>query len=294
MEGVMMRSPNYYATSVRTEKGKIVSELHKIKKRPKWTQFPFFRGVINLFEMMIIGIKSLTWSADQLAEDPSEKLTKTQLFFTLLISISFSLLLFLVLPYVLTVLLGIHEEQRPILFNIVDGIIKIAILIIYLYAISLMSDIKRLFEYHGAEHKAVHCFEANLKLTPKNAQKFSRLHPRCGTSFLFLVMFISIFIFSIIPSLANLLISSFHLLPFMARKSILFFIRLLFVPVVAGVSYEFLRLTAKYEDNAFLKAFAWPGMMLQYITTSEPNLKQLEVAIDSMKKVLKKDKIAFS
>ena len=293
LEGVMMRSSNYYATAVRNEKGKIVAELHPIRKKPKWTQIPFFRGIFNLFEMLIIGIKSLTWSADQLADDPAEKMTSWQLALTLIVSIGFSLLLFLALPYGLTSIFGISEEGQPILFNVIDGIIKILILIGYIAAISLMADIRRLFQYHGAEHKAVHCFENKLALIPKNAQKFSRLHPRCGTSFLFLVMFISVFVFAFIPLIAQAAIPSFEALSFWARKSILFVIRLLLVPLVAGISYEFLRLTARNEKSRMLRIFAWPGLMLQHITTKEPDLKQLEVALCSMKLVLDKDRIEY-
>ncbi|MBS3136718.1 DUF1385 domain-containing protein [Candidatus Woesearchaeota archaeon] len=291
IEGVMMRSPGYYATAVRLENGKIATEMHKIRKKPRWTQVPFLRGIINMFEMLIIGIKSLTWSADQFEEEPGKKLTGMQLFFTIAISLLFSLALFLVLPYFLTWLLGIDEERQTILFNLVDGLIKIAILVLYLLIISSIKDIYRLFEYHGAEHKVVHCYESGKKLNVDNAKRFTRLHPRCGTSFLFIVLFISIFVFAFTPGIMASLLPSFSSYPLLLRKTLLFAARLMLVPVVAGISYELLRLTAFHEKNKLLKAFAWPGLMLQYITTKEPNAKQIEVAIKAMDMVIRKDKL---
>jgi uncharacterized protein YqhQ len=291
IEGVMLRSPNYYATTVRNEKGNLVQQLKKIKKRPSFYKLPFIRGVANLIEMLTIGIKTLTWSANKVSDDKDEKLEDWQLTLTLFISIAFAIGLFVALPYILSLLTGVKEETSPILFNLIDGIIKIAIFLIYLYAISFMKDIRRVFEYHGAEHKTVYCYEENKPLTVKNIKKFSTKHPRCGTSFLFIVLIISIFLFTLIPTTVIALFPSFISLNFILRKVILFLIRLAFIPIVASFSYELLKLTSRFPKNPIVKFISYPGILLQYITTKEPDNKQIEVALKSMQLLIKKEKL---
>ena len=291
LEGVMLRSPKYYATSVRTEKGKIVTQLKKIKKRPKWMKLPFIRGIVNLIDMLIIGIKTLNWSANQISDEPEEKLSQGQIIVTLLIAIGFAILLFMALPYFLSSLTGVIEESSPILFNVIDGIIKVIIFLAYLYIISYMKDIRRVFEYHGAEHKVVYCYENGKKLTLQNIKKYSTKHPRCGTSFLFIVIIISIFVFTLIPPIVIALYPSFITLNFWIRRLILFAIRVPFIFPIASISYELLKLSDKYQTNHIIKAISLPGILLQYITTKEPDNKQIEVAVNSMNLLLKKEKI---
>jgi uncharacterized protein YqhQ len=291
LEGVMLRSPNHYATAVRNEKGKIVTQIKKLKKRPKWFKWPFIRGVANLIDMLIIGIKTLTWSANQISDEEDEKLSDMQLFLTLAVSFAFAILIFVALPYFLSVITGVKEESSPILFNLIDGVIKIVIFLAYLYGISLMKDIRRVFEYHGAEHKTVYCYEDGKKLTVKNVKKYSTRHPRCGTSFLFIVLLISMFVFALIPSFVLSVFPLFGNLSFIFRKIILFSLRIVFIPLIASISYELLKLSAKFSENAIVKLISLPGMLLQYITTKEPDNKQIEVAIKSMEIVLKKEKI---
>ncbi len=293
IEGVMMRSKNYYAIACRNEKGKIVSKTEKIKKRSKFLQSPFIRGVVNLGDMLVLGVKALIWSANQQSDEEEEQLNSTEIFWTLLLAFSFSAVFFIALPYFLTNLAGFVEETRPILFNFIDAVIKIAIFIIYLKLISLMKDVKRLFEYHGAEHKVVYCYEAKKKLTVKNAKKYSTKHPRCGTSFIFIVFIFSIMIFSLLPVIVIGLFPNFNDLSFLIRKSVLFPLRILFIPVVAGASYELLKLSAKMKDNLFVKIITFPGIAFQKITTTEPDNKQIEVAIASLKACLKKEKVKF-
>jgi len=288
LEGVMMRSPHYYATSVRKGK-KIVSMMERIKDKPKWTKIPFIRGVVNLIEMLYIGTKSLSWSAQQ-AEDEEESLSDWQIIGTLIVSFALAIVIFVALPYFLSILTGVSEESSPVLFNLTDGAIKIAILLLYLYFIAKMDDIKRVFEYHGAEHKAVFCYEAEKPLTVKNVKKFSRFHPRCGTSFLLMVALISIFFFSFIVPFVNAFFPSVLALPLLPRKTILFLLRIFVLPIVASFSYEFLKLSAKNVDNPVIKAVVQPGLWLQRLTTREPNSGQMEVAITSLQMVLKKDK----
>ena len=289
MEGVMMKSQNYLAIAVRNEKGMIVTKKEKLKKKKKFLQLPFIRGIVNLVETLVIGIKSLVWSANQLSEE-KEEFSKLELIATLAISIGFVILFFVALPYFLTILTGAKEETNPVFFNLIDGIIKIVLFLLYLLLISLMKDIKILFQYHGAEHKAVNCYEAGRELTSKNAKKFSTLHPRCGTSFLMLVLIISILIFSILPVLVINTYPGFLNLGLIMQKSILFPLRLLVIPIIAGLAYEALKLSARFDKNILIKIIIKPGLLLQKITTRKPTDKQLEVALTALKGILKEEK----
>jgi uncharacterized protein YqhQ len=290
MEGVMMRSPKYYGVAVRNEKGKIVVKAEKLDRKHNFFKMPFIRGVVNLIDMLVLGIKTLIWSADQQTDEKEEKLSKTEVFWTLFISLGFALLLFVALPYFLTHLAGFVEETRPILFNFIDGLIKIGLFLAYLFLISLMKDVRTLFEYHGAEHNVVHCYEDGKKLTVENARKYSTKHPRCGTSFIFIVFIFSMLIFSVLPIFVLYLKPDFNDLSFLIRRAILFPLRIAVIPLIAGVSYELLKLSAKFKKNLFVKLITLPGLWLQKITTKKPSKKQLEVAIISLKAVLKKEK----
>ena len=172
------------------------------------------------------------------------------------------------------------------LFNFVDGVIRILIFLIYIAAISFMKDVNVLFQYHGAEHKAIHCYEKGKKLSTANVKKFTTLHPRCGTSFLLIVFVISIFVFSILPSLVIYYYPQFLSLNAWARRSILFPVRILLIPAIAGISYEILKISDKKQENFLFKLVSMPGLWLQKITTKEPNDRQIKVAIYSLKKLL--------
>ncbi|MBD3354381.1 DUF1385 domain-containing protein [Candidatus Woesearchaeota archaeon] len=285
IEGVMMRNKGKVATAVRLPNGKIKIKKDRVRKRHAVWTWPFFRGVINLWDMLFIGTKSLLWSADQQL-DEHEKITKKDIFFTLLLTFSFAVLFFIALPYVLTLFSGVKEEISPVLFNLIDGIIRGVFVLGYIYIISHFKDIKRVFRYHGAEHKTVYCYEAEKKLNVKNVKKFSTKHPRCGTSFIILVLIISIFIFSFLPLLAKLIYQGFLMLGFWKQKLILFPLRILSIPVIAGISYEGLKLSGKYPDNIIVKWIAKPGLLLQKITTKEPDKKMIETAIKALKAVL--------
>ncbi|MBS3098563.1 DUF1385 domain-containing protein [Candidatus Woesearchaeota archaeon] len=284
IEGVMMKNDNNIAIAVRNENGKIVTKKEKLKKR-KFSKTVFVRGIANLVEMLIIGLKALVWSANQM-EKEEERLSKKEIFFTLFFSIAFVVLFFIALPYFLTIIAGIKEEASPILFNLVDGIIKVALFVLYVILISFLKDVRRLFQYHGAEHKVVYCYEASKKLTVENAKKFSTRHPRCGTSFVILVFIVSILIFSILPPVVIWLYPNFTALNFWVQKGILFPLRLLFIIPIASITYELLRLSGKHKDNFMVKIISQPGLLLQGITTKEPNKKQIEVAIKALKDVL--------
>jgi len=285
IEGVMMRSKHNVVTAVRKNK-KIIYKKDKIKKRPKWQKFFFIRGITNLIEMLIIGIKTLNWSASQ-QTDEEEELSNWAITLTMIIAFALAIGLFVLLPYILTYLTGIKETQNPIYFNVIDGLIKIGILLLYMYLISLMKDIRRVFQYHGAEHKAVFCYEANKPLTVENAKKYSTLHPRCGTAFLMIVIFISIFLFSFIPIIVSSIYSNINNIHWLSRRLILFAVRILLLPIVAGFAYETLKFGAKHQDNPIFRSLTLPGLWVQKITTKNPSKKQLEVAIAALKKVLK-------
>ncbi len=271
IEGVMMKDDKAYAIAVRTPKGKIITRKKRylsLCKTNKILALPFIRGIIQLGEMLVIGIKTLTWSADIAEEKKSEKISKKELGITLLIALAFTIGLFVVLPYYATKLV---VTKHGVFFNLIDGIIRVAVFFAYLIIIGLFKDMKRVFQYHGAEHMSVACYEARKPLTPKNCKKYSRLHPRCGTSFLVYVIVISIIAFSLV-------------------KTDLWYvnlgIRILFIPLIIGVSYEFLKLATKFKNNIIFKILILPGLWTQKITTKKPDNKQLEVAIVALKKII--------
>jgi len=273
IEGVMMRSPTYYATAVRTPQGTIVIQKNRyeaLTHRFRFLNVPIIRGAINLVEMMWIGISSLSYSASQAADENADPKPKKTAASNLIIlgSVAFSLAagfgLFFYLPLVLTELTGV---EGSIAFNLVDGVFRLAIFLGYLLAIARWKEMQRIFQYHGAEHKTIYVFENGQDLTVANARPYTTLHPRCGTSFLLVVMLVSILVFS-----------------FLGKPETwgdrLF--RFAMIPVVGGISYEFIRLSAKERFARFLKPAIWPGLTLQKVTTSEPTDDMLEVAIAAL------------
>lgn len=288
IEGIMIRSPKYNVIAVRKGK-KIIIKNEKIKQRKGFCTIPVVRGFYNLIDMLVLGTKSLMWSADQQLEE-DEKINKKEMTLSLVFAFLFGIGLFLLLPYIITNLIGFYEETKPLLFNLVDGLIRIGMFLLYIYAISLMKDVKVLFQYHGAEHKAVHCYEAGKKLDAKNMKKYSTLHPRCGTAFLIIVMVVAILTFSVITPVILMIFPQLVDINTVLRKIILFLIRLSLLPLIAGLSYEFLKLSAKYEKNPIMKIFIAPGLFMQKITTKKPNKNQIEVAIVAVKKILQLEK----
>ena len=267
IEGVMMKSQDKYAVSVRLQNGKIKTKKQRLKKRNKLFKAPFFRGFFVLLDTLILGIKALSWSANQQLEK-KEKITMKEMIFTLVISFLFVILFFIVVPFYLTGLI----VGKGILFNLIDGVLRIGIFLVYISVISLMKDVKLLFKYHGAEHKAVNCYESGKELNVKNCRKFTTINPRCGTSFLVIVLAISILIFSLIIT---------------EHWYIRLGARIVLMPVIAAVSYEVLKLSSKFNKNIVFKILNAPGLWIQKITTKEPTNKQMEVAITSLKAVLK-------
>lgn len=271
IEGVMMKGDNHYAVSV-WKGNKIRSISKKIRKyRFKLLYQPFIRGFFQLVQILIIGINALIWSTNQQSDD-DEEFTYKELFFLLLTSLFFGILFFIVLPLYLTKLFNFSSA---FVFNLVDGLFRVCVFIIYLAIISSMADIKRLFQYHGAEHKAVNCYEAGLKVNVPNCKKFSTAHPRCGTSFILIVLAISIIVFSFITY------DSF-LVKFLGR--------VVLIPIIAGIAYEALKLSARFRKNVFFRMLIAPGLWLQRLTTKEPDEKQLKTAVEALNLVVRLEK----
>ncbi len=278
IEGVMMKGKSRYAVSVRMPDRKIKTKTERIKTltKNKVLGTPVIRGIVTLIEMVVIGMKALTWSADQQLEpEKDEKLSGWSVFFTILLSFLFAFLIFKLIPLGITKLIFLNRENQ-FLFNIVDGLIRVIVFFLYIWTISFFRDIRRIFEYHGAEHKTVHCFEAGKKLTVGNVKGFSTRHPRCGTSFILIVLVVSILVFSLVSVKLPFYLLLLYSIP-------------LILPI-AGISYELLKLSFRFKDKAFFKILIFPGLLFQRITTREPNNRQIEVAIASAKMLLEKER----
>jgi len=289
IEGVMIRGPKYNVVAVRKNK-KIITKKEKIKQRKgKFYKLPVVRGFYNLIDMLVLGTKSLMWSADQQLEK-DEKISKKEMTLSFSFAILFAVGIFIILPYFATNFIGFYEETKPFLFNLIDGIIRIVFFLIYILIISLMKDVKILFQYHGAEHMSIHCFEKGKKLDVNNIKKYSTLHPRCGTAFIMIVMVVAILTFSIITPVILMVFPQLLDMNTFLRRVILFLVRISLLPLIAGISYEFLKFSAKYENNAIMKFLIWPGLLMQKITTKKPNKKQIEVAMEAVKKILQLEK----
>lgn len=287
MEGIMMRGPEKTAIAVRLPDGSIHMKTQPTPKPNKWGKIPLIRGVVNFVSSMVQGTKVLMYSADILeANYPEEyekdkfdvwvenkfgkeKAWKILMILSVVIAIALSVVIFMLLPTVVVGFLSSFTDSI-ILLNLVEGIMRLVIFVAYIALIARMSDIKTVFQYHGAEHKTIHCFENGLELTPENAQQFYTLHPRCGTSFLMFVMVIAVLAHALMgwPDVWLRIIS-----------------RILVLPLIAGLSYELLKWAGR-SDNVIVKILSMPGLYLQKLTTREPDKKQLEVAIAAMKAAL--------
>lgn len=286
IEGVMMKGTQYIATAVRRPTGEIVYRKRKIiEDKFKFFKKPFLRGVLMLIESLAIGTKELTFSANQAGEE-EEELTGFGLGMVLFTSFAIGIAVFFLLPAFIGGLAFKHNDGMA---NVVEGILRLIIFIVYIYAVSFSKDIARVFQYHGAEHKTIYAYENGQELTVENVKKYSTLHPRCGTSFLITVMIISIIIFSVadtqIMKFINVTDNQ------VIRHLLKFVIRIGFLPVIASVAYEFQRYSSRHLDNFLIKWLAAPGLWLQRITTKEPDDEQLEVSIVSLRAALGEENI---
>jgi len=282
IEGVMMRVPGAYATAVRTPDGKIAVERKKfisLVKRKKIFGKIIIRGIVSLFEAMKIGMQTLTFSAEKAYPEENENKNsiwnKILEYISILFALGLAIGLFLVLPLVLTTKI-FAIEKTAWAFNAVAGVFRIIFFLTYLIIISLMKDVKRLFEYHGAEHKTVFAFENGEDMSVESTHQYSTFHPRCGTSFLFITLIFTIIIYAVIDSILIYFLGTLTL----ANRLL---IHLPLIPLVMGIGYEGLRFTSKQVENKWLSWLVKPGLWLQRITTSKPDDKQLECAITALK-----------
>lgn len=294
IEGVMMRAKGMIATAVRRANGTIQVKKQPftsfIEKHPK-LNLPILRGAIGLIEMMYIGISTLNYSAEIAMEDEATKNGETQkekkpqtkfmLGLTLVFSLAVGIGIFFFLP-LFAATQFFNVEQMPLEFNLLAGAIRISILLVYLYGISTMKDVHRLFQYHGAEHKAVFAFENNSPLTVQDAIAYTRFHPRCGTSFVLQVMLLAILFFSVMDTILLYFVNELTLLIRLATH-------IPFIPVLGGIGYEFLKFSAKHNNSAIGKFFVAPGLWLQTITTKEPDEPMMEVSLAALKAALQID-----
>ena len=271
IEGVMMRDANKTATAVRLPNGEIEVETHpvtSIRERYPALNLPLIRGSVIMVESLVIGMRALSFSA-QAAGEEDEHMTKKEIAMTILFALVLASVLFIVIPTGAAHLAAAYTDD-PVVFNLIEGGIRLLVFLLYIWGISFMGGIRRVFQYHGAEHKTIHCYEAGEALTVENVQKFPRLHPRCGTNFLLIVMVVAI-VFHVFFGWPDLW------LRILSRLAVL--------PVVAGVSYEIIRFAGRSE-NRIVRIMITPGLWLQYLTTRPPADEMVEVAIESLKAVL--------
>ena len=271
IEGVMMRDANKTATAVRLPNGEIEVETHpvtSIRERYPVLNLPLIRGSVIMVESLVIGMRALSFSA-QAAGEEDEQMTKKEIAMTILFALVLASVLFIVIPTGAAHLAAAYTDD-PVVFNLIEGGIRLLVFLLYIWGISFMGGIRRVFQYHGAEHKTIHCYEAGEPLTVENVQKFPRLHPRCGTNFLLIVMVVAI-VFHVFFGWPDLW------LRILSRLAVL--------PVVAGVSYEIIRFAGRSE-NRIVRIMITPGLWLQYLTTRPPADEMVEVAIESLKAVL--------
>jgi uncharacterized protein YqhQ len=289
LEGVMMRGVSTWAVAVRKALPEELSEkgvdpevgahgeiavksfpLTSVLKRHRLLRLPIVRGVVALGESLGIGFKALGYSANAQLPDEEEEISGGMWAVTVLVAVALAVGLFFVVPVGLTSLIK-DQLDSSFLFWLVEGVVRTAIFLGYLLLLSRLRDLRRVFEYHGAEHKTISCYEAGLELTPENAQRFSRLHPRCGTSFLLIVMIVAIFVFAPIG---------------LPAWYLLVLTRIVGVPLIAGISFEIIKFAGRNRRRRWVRVVMWPGLQLQKLTTREPELDQLAVAIAAMNAVL--------
>ncbi len=288
IEGVMMRSPHFYTVSVRDQKGNLASKqspFNSVVTRYPLLNVPLIRGVVHLIESMSIGFKALDYS-NVIFLDEGEKEQKEHTPFTRFIlsvlsalyilgTLAFTIFLLKALPLWAAGFVAKHSPfvaEHYLAFNVIDGAVKITLFLSYILAISALKDIRRVFQYHGAEHKSIWTYEKGLPLTVEQARKQTRFHPRCGTSFLVIVILMSVLVYTVVPPVEGFWMMLGQ--------------RVVVIPLIAGISFEFLKFSARFQDHSFMKLLIWPGLLVQRLTTREPDDLQLEVALHSLKSAL--------
>lgn len=289
LEGLLMMGPENIAIAVRKPDGEIVVDKRPLPGKSPISKIPVVRGAFNLFRQMVVGVKAIMFSADfiELEDGEEQKPSKLDdfinrlfgdkfkdaaIYASVIFSLALSVGLFIILPNFIAGFMHFNKNTAGgvILYNLFEGLIRVLLFFGYIYLASMLKDIKRVWQYHGAEHKTIHCYEHEDELTVENVRKYSTKHPRCGTSFLILVMIVSIIVFSFLGWHGRLLNA---------------LLRLLLIPVVAGISYEILKIAGRYSDNPVMKIVNAPGLLFQLLTTKEPDDSMIEVAIEAFRNV---------
>lgn len=271
----MMKAPGSWSVAVRDPKGYIHLKREPLKSTPRLFKLPVLRGFIALFHALALGIRAIEFSASKAYDETEGQPGTLALTATIVVAMLLGVGLFILLPLYATKLLGLlfdGIQRHSLLFNLTDGIIRVFIFLLYILIIGAWKEMARIFMYHGAEHKVIHAYEEGRELTVEAARGYSTVHPRCGTSFLMIVMVVSILVFSFIP----------QGWPFLHK----FLSRVVLIPLIAGTSFEILKLSAKLKDNPLMRIMIMPGLMLQKLTTREPDDAQIEVAIRALQEVL--------
>lgn len=297
IEGVMMRGKYNWAAAVREPSGNVYVEEHSLasgKPKNSWMHLPLVRGCCALVESLKLGFQALEIAAlHAYGEEEKQDCDKTgfgraEMTLSMVLGIVLGVGLFIALPaFVANLLIG-EYDSNPLIWNVVDGVLRVVVFVLYLGLIGLIPDTKCMFAYHGAEHKTIHCYEHGLQLTPENARSFPRLHVRCGTAFLIMVMIIAILVYTIAP--LDVLIAAWGVPDGVLKLLLIVLVRILLMPVIAGVSYEItVKWAGSHPENPLVKVILWPGMQMQYLTTREPNDSMLECAIVAMQQVLDRE-----
>ena len=307
LEGVMMRGKFNWAVAVRQPDNVIYTEEHDLasgKKKNGWLYWPVVRGCRAFVESLVLGYKALSVAvehafvdAEPALEEPSDSvqssnsepaLSSMEMALSMGLGLLLGVVLFVVAPAFITNLIIGEYDSNTLAWNVVDGILRIAVFVFYIWLIGRMEDIKRMFAYHGAEHKTIHCYEHGLLLTPENARQFPCLHVRCGTAFLIMVMIIAIFVYTVTP--LNALIAAWGVPDGAPKLALVILVRILLMPVIAGLAYEVtVRWAGTHPEMPLVKVILWPGLQMQRLTTREPGDAELECAIAAMKLVLERE-----
>lgn len=307
LEGVMMRGKFNWAAAVRQPDDVIYTEEHDLasgKKKNGWLYWPVVRGCRAFVESLVLGYKALSVAVEHAfvdakpaLEEPSDSvqspnsepaLSSMEMALSMGLGLLLGVVLFVVAPAFITNLIVGEYDSNTLAWNVVDGILRIAVFVFYIWLIGRMEDIKRMFAYHGAEHKTIHCYEHGLPLTPENARQFPCLHVRCGTAFLIMVMIIAIFVYTVTP--LNALIAAWGVPDGAPKLALVILVRILLMPVIAGLAYEVtVRWAGTHPEMPLVKVILWPGLQMQRLTTREPGDAELECAIAAMKLVLERE-----
>lgn len=292
IEGIMMRGRYNWAVAVRTPSGEIHSEEHDLasgKDKAAWMRWPIVRGCVAMVETLSLAMKAFQVSASLMGETEEEQLSSKEIGITMLLGVALAITFFIVIPAILTnVLTQTTAAASPFRWNIIDGVLRVAAFFAYIWGIGQMNDIKRVFAYHGAEHKTIHAYEHDLPLETQLIQRYGTLHVRCGTSFLLMVMVIAIVVFSLTPVRA--IAASMGITSQIGILTIAILARLLLMPLVAGIAYEItVKWAGNHSENPFVRVLLWPGMQMQLMTTREPDDSMVEIAVAAMQPIIARE-----